>query len=144
MEWLTGVAGLLIGSYSPAMPSPQLAVLVDMLRSAPPVPQDMDTATRRQRMEELTATAPLVDGVRTTAVEAGGVPSEWVETTGASPRGTILYLHGGGYTIGSVTTRTLNLVTSVPSAKTSVTAVRQSWQRIRDTAIPCSSYVPRR
>jgi epsilon-lactone hydrolase len=86
------------------MPSPQLAVLVDMLRSAPPVPQDMDTATRRQRMEELTATAPLVDGVRATAVEAGGVPSEWVETTGASPRGTILYLHGGGYTIGSVAT----------------------------------------
>ena len=31
-------------------------------------------------------------------------PSEWVEPTGASPRGTILYLHGGGYTIGSVRT----------------------------------------
>jgi acetyl esterase/lipase len=86
------------------MPSPQLAVLVDMLRSAPPVPQDMDTATRRQRMEELTATAPLPEGIRATAVDAGGVPSEWVEATGASPRGTILYLHGGGYTIGSVAT----------------------------------------
>src|SRR5262249_47589342 len=86
------------------MPSPQLAVLVDMLRSAPPVPQDMDTAARRQRMEELTATAPPPDGIRPTAVDAGGVPGEWVEATGASPRGTILYLHGGGYTIGSVAT----------------------------------------
>src|SRR5262249_61514012 len=86
------------------MPSPQLAVLVDMLRSAPPCPQDLDTAARRQRMEELTVTAPLPDGIRATPVEAGGVPSEWVETTGASPRGTILYLHGGGYTIGSVAT----------------------------------------
>src|SRR5262249_36041634 len=103
-EWLIGVAGLLIGSYSPAMPSPQLAILVDMLRSAPPVPQDMDTAARRQRMEELTATAPLPDGIRATGVDAGGVPSEWVEPTGASPHGTILYLHGGGYTIGSVAT----------------------------------------
>jgi acetyl esterase/lipase len=86
------------------MPSPQLAILVDMLRSAPPVPQDMDTATRRQRMEELTATAPLPDGIRVTGVDAGGVPSEWVEATGASPHGTMLYLHGGGYTIGSVAT----------------------------------------
>jgi epsilon-lactone hydrolase len=86
------------------MASPQLAILVDMLRSAPPVPQDMDTASRRQRMEELTATAPLPDGIRATTVEAGGVPSEWVETDGTSPRGTILYLHGGGYTIGSVNT----------------------------------------
>src|SRR5262245_4964974 len=86
------------------MPSPQLAILVDMLRSAPPVPQDMDTATRRQRMEELTATAPLPDGIRATGVDAGGVPSEWVEATGASPHGTMLYLHGGGYTIGSVAT----------------------------------------
>lgn len=86
------------------MPSPQLAVLVDMLRSAPPVPQDMDIASRRQRMEELTATAPIPDGVRATPEDAGGVPGEWVEATGASPRGTILYLHGGGYTIGSVRT----------------------------------------
>ena len=86
------------------MASPQLAILVDMLRSAPPVPQDMDTASRRQRMEELTATAPLPDGIRATTVEAGGVPSEWVETDGTSPRGAILYLHGGGYTIGSVNT----------------------------------------
>jgi len=78
------------------MPSPQLAILVDMLRSAPPVPQDMDTAARRQRMEELTATAPLADGIRATGVDAGGVPSEWLEAAGASPRGTILYLHGGG------------------------------------------------
>jgi epsilon-lactone hydrolase len=86
------------------MPSAQLAMLVDMLRSAPPVPQDMDTAARRQRMEELTQAAPLPEGVRATAVEAGSVPSEWVEATGTHPRGTILYLHGGGYTIGSVRT----------------------------------------
>jgi monoterpene epsilon-lactone hydrolase len=100
-----GVAGLLTGRlHAGSMPSPQLAMLVGMLRSAPTVPQDMDTAARRQRMEELTATAPTPEGVRVTPVDAGGVPAEWVEPTEASPRGTILYLHGGGYTIGSVRT----------------------------------------
>ena len=86
------------------MPSPQLTMIVDMLRSAPPVPQDMDTAARRERMEELSLASVLPDGVRATSVEAGGVPSEWVEATGRPARGTILYLHGGGYTIGSVRT----------------------------------------
>jgi len=86
------------------MASPQLAMLVDMLRSAPPVPQDMDILERRQRMEELTRSAPIPDGTRTTAIEAGGVPSEWVEAPGSTDRATLLYLHGGGYTIGSVRT----------------------------------------
>src|SRR5262249_9892334 len=86
------------------MASPQLTVLVDMLRSAPPVPQDMDILERRQRMEELTRSAPIPDGTRTTAIEAGGVPSEWVEAPGSTDRATLLYLHGGGYTIGSVRT----------------------------------------
>ena len=86
------------------MASPQLAMLVDMLRSSPPVPQDMDIPERRQRMEELTRSAPLPDGTRATAVEAGGVPAEWVEAPGSTDRATLLYLHGGGYTIGSVRT----------------------------------------
>ena len=86
------------------MASPQLATLVEMLRSAPPVPQDMEIPERRQHMEELTRAAPLPEGTRTTAVDAGGVPSEWVEVPGATGEATILYLHGGGYTIGSVRT----------------------------------------
>jgi acetyl esterase/lipase len=34
-----------------------------------------------------------------TSVDAGGVPGEWI---GEGSRGTILFLHGGGYQIGSV------------------------------------------
>ena len=87
------------------MPSPQLAVLVDMLRSAPPVPQDMDTASAptahggadRRRRRSPTACARR-RWMRAACPASGSRP------TGASPRGTILYLHGGGYTIGSVRT----------------------------------------
>src|SRR5262249_38606865 len=87
-----------------AMASAQLAMLIDMLRSAPPVPQDMDIALRRQRLEELTSGAPLPDGVRATPVDAGGVPAEWVGAPGATDAAPLLYLHGGGYTIGSLRT----------------------------------------
>src|SRR3954466_14254633 len=33
-------------------------------------------------------------------VDAGGVPAEWLTPPGASPRPVILYLHGGGWTLG--------------------------------------------
>jgi acetyl esterase/lipase len=41
---------------------------------------------------------------RWTAVDAGGVPALWCEPPGPPPRRTIVYLHGGGYVIGSPTT----------------------------------------
>src|SRR5262249_26461411 len=87
-----------------AMASSQLAPPAESPRSAPRFPQDMDLATRRRRMEDMTGGAPLLEGTRTTPVDAGGVPSEWVEVPGGSAVPTILYLHGGGYTVGSVRT----------------------------------------
>lgn len=86
------------------MPSPQLAVIVEMFRASPPLPQDMDVHARRRRMDELTSGNPLPDGARATPVDAGGVPAEWVEGRGASAAATLLYVHGGGYTVGSVGT----------------------------------------
>jgi epsilon-lactone hydrolase len=86
------------------MASAALATLVDMFRNSPPFPQEMDIATRRQRMEDMTTGAPLPEDTRSTPVDAGGVPSEWVEAPGGSAATTILYLHGGGYTVGSVRT----------------------------------------
>ncbi|MDP6716474.1 MAG: alpha/beta hydrolase fold domain-containing protein, partial [SAR202 cluster bacterium] len=39
-----------------------------------------------------------------TSVDADGVPAEWVAAHNASDDSAILYLHGGGYAIGSVET----------------------------------------
>jgi acetyl esterase/lipase len=36
-----------------------------------------------------------------TPVDAGGVPSEWVFPPGADPNKRVLYIHGGGFTMGS-------------------------------------------
>ncbi|HSG79117.1 MAG TPA: alpha/beta hydrolase [Acidimicrobiia bacterium] len=57
----------------------------------------------RQR-RELERTARLTPVRRNTFVEpvdAGGVPAEWVAAPGVGPRRTMLYLHGGGFTVGS-------------------------------------------
>jgi monoterpene epsilon-lactone hydrolase len=53
----------------------------------------MDAAGRLQRIPRGTAIAPVV---------ANGVPGEWVIPSGASPSRVIYFLHGGGYSLGSL------------------------------------------
>ena len=42
----------------------------------------------------------IPEAVKSTQVDAGGVPSEWVEWPGAPKDSVILYFHGGGYVFG--------------------------------------------
>ncbi len=44
----------------------------------------------------------IPESVKYTPVEAGGVPSEWVEWPGAPEDSAILYFHGGGYVFGDL------------------------------------------
>jgi acetyl esterase/lipase len=52
--------------------------------------------------EALPANVPLASEVAFEPVRLGGVPCEWCTPRGRSPSRTIVYLHGGGYVIGSV------------------------------------------
>ena len=58
---------------------------------------------QRARQERTARFSPLPAGTRNRPVTAGGVPAEWIEAPNAGP-GVILYLHGGGYTVGSINT----------------------------------------
>jgi monoterpene epsilon-lactone hydrolase len=58
----------------------------------------------RADMEAMMAALPPVPGVTQEPADAGGVPAEWTIPDGAEPRGTVLYLHGGGYYQGSIAT----------------------------------------
>lgn len=77
------------------MASEGLARIVETLKSRPPA---ADLAEQRARMEQMAAPAP--DDVMITPADANGVPGEWVSAPNAGT-GVMLYLHGGGYVIGS-------------------------------------------
>jgi acetyl esterase/lipase len=78
-----------------------LETIATMLREAPLVD---DVHERRANMDAFAATVVVPDDVRVDAVEANGVPAEVVVAPGADPDAWILYLHGGGYTTGSLGT----------------------------------------
>lgn len=85
------------------MASSEHQALVEILRNQPV----LDGATiqdKRAGMETMAAGAPLPEGTVVEAVDAGGVPAEWVSDGSSSGNGVVLYLHGGGYCIGSMAT----------------------------------------
>ena len=54
--------------------------------------------------EQMTAAFPVPEGVKSTPVDAGGIPAEWITARGSGDEQTIYWLHGGGYCIGSINT----------------------------------------
>jgi acetyl esterase/lipase len=67
--------------------------------ATPPSIQEM-----RAGFEMMASLFTVPDGVRSERVDAGGVPAEWIEMPGAVPDRCVLYLHGGGYVMGSIDT----------------------------------------
>jgi acetyl esterase/lipase len=91
-----------VAPYGP--PSPEHADVVDRLRAVGATPpgttlrQRIDTL--RERLDALGREASL-EGVRIQAIDAGGVPAEWVMAEGADPARRVLYIHGGAFAMGS-------------------------------------------
>jgi acetyl esterase/lipase len=77
--------------------------LMERLRAVPKGGADIDFGKARAALEKQTAKAPLHEGTTTTPVDAGGVKAEWVDPATPPTNGrAILYLHGGGYVMGSI------------------------------------------
>jgi monoterpene epsilon-lactone hydrolase len=86
------------------MASQELQVVLEMLKSRPVAETPPTIEEMRAGFEQMAAAFPLPGDVSTESVSAGGVPAEWVSAPGADPSRAILYLHGGGYIIGSIAT----------------------------------------
>ncbi len=56
----------------------------------------------RKGWDGLFSDVPYTVGAKAERVEAGGVDAEWIDAPGAAPDRVVMYLHGGGYVMGSV------------------------------------------
>lgn len=85
------------------MASEQLGMIIELLR-ATPILGDGDFDAQRAGIEAGAGALPLPDRTAVEPVIANGVPCEWVAVGDADADRTIVYFHGGAYTIGSVNT----------------------------------------
>jgi hypothetical protein len=86
------------------MASEQLRKVLEIIKSQPvgggsgkPTVEGM-----RSGMEKVAER--VASDVKCEPVEAGGVKAEWIVPPGAAEDRVILYLHGGGYVMGSINT----------------------------------------
>ena len=82
------------------MPSAEHEAVVAMLEANAGAP-DTDVETLRANMEAMLAGQPLAPGTECHDYLADGVPVTWVSASGADARRAVVYLHGGGYVLGS-------------------------------------------
>lgn len=83
--------------------SPSIGGLVRALRRHAPHP-GWPVEEHRRRFEEAAAAREVARDVDVRVVETAGGPAEWAVPRGANPRDAVLYLHGGGFIMGSLAT----------------------------------------
>ena len=84
------------------MPSPQYDKLLGILWANRREDADVAIEVRRAGMEAVAL--PVPDDVSATVVDVDGMAAEWVVAAGADAGTVVLYLHGGGYVMGSLAT----------------------------------------
>jgi monoterpene epsilon-lactone hydrolase len=72
------------------------------LLAASPEMEDLSIEEKRVAFDQLGQSFPLPDGVSLSSADVDGLNAEWVRSSNASDDLVILYLHGGGYVIGSL------------------------------------------
>ena len=88
------------------MPSEEYYQVVEARRSAAAgmIEGELTIEQQREAMEQSRFNFPLQDDVTLTTVDANGVPGEWTMLPDSDPNRRLLYLHGGGYMMGSIKT----------------------------------------
>jgi epsilon-lactone hydrolase len=81
------------------MADPEIAALRELLAQRP---KSTVIAERRQGFDAFAAIFPAADDIVVEKVSANGVPAEWTSAPGADATRAVLYVHGGGYVIGSL------------------------------------------
>lgn len=82
------------------MPDPEIVVLRAKLAARVRSPE---IAQRRRDFDQIATVYPTAADVTVAPVSANGVRAEWTATPDAGQDRAVLYVHGGGYVIGSLT-----------------------------------------
>ena len=92
------------------MASPELDKAIEMFRTAKAQAQSLTNVEQfRAWYEQFTSVFQLEDDIICERVGAGGVPAEWIYAPNAAEDRVLMYLHGGGYMIGSMRTHRVPL-----------------------------------
>ncbi|MEE8436092.1 MAG: alpha/beta hydrolase [bacterium] len=88
------------------MSKEQLGILIGRIRERQPE-SEPTLAERREEMDAIVKVFPMDPGVTRQAVTVaggapGGISGKWIAAPGAAEDQVVLYLHGGGYAMGSV------------------------------------------
>jgi acetyl esterase/lipase len=78
---------------------PEIRAIRQIITSRPRV---SDLTQRRRDIDARGLAFGLKPDVKVEKVSAGGVPAEWTSTPGTDATAVVLYVHGGGYVIGSL------------------------------------------
>jgi monoterpene epsilon-lactone hydrolase len=88
--------------------SPQLDRVISLIRARATAPRK-SLEEDRVSYETMLSALTVDDDISTERIGAGGVPAEWIAAPGANPTVVMLYLHGGGYVLGSMRTHRVML-----------------------------------
>ena len=83
------------------MPNAQIDQIRVMLKENPVVVEGATLDDMRKGIDAMGGMAPRLSNVTSSAVDAGGVPAEWFVAQGGDEQRVVLYVHGGGYVMGS-------------------------------------------
>src|SRR5690242_9133853 len=87
------------------MPSQEMQDVIDGLRDQQKASASQAPPTLEQRRAAFAPAGclhPLPDDVMVTEVTAGGVPAHWLAAPGADTGRVLMFLHGGGFQMGSL------------------------------------------
>ena len=82
------------------MPSDDIKKVRELIAAQPPR-NEMTITERRAHMDKWDETFPVDGDVTVAAARVADVPVEWICAPNANDDGVLLFLHGGGYVIGS-------------------------------------------
>ncbi|MBI3651797.1 MAG: alpha/beta hydrolase [Acidobacteria bacterium] len=83
------------------MASPDIQTVRELLASRPQS-EELSIEETRLSFDQLGQSFPMPDGVSVSSAAVSGINAEWVRAANARDDVVILYLHGGGYIVGSL------------------------------------------